>query len=58
MLAGWTLVMVLFAVFVTKLGFSWYLMAMIAVASLAVERRLAAHRDRPFVCVFLSKRVG
>ncbi|MEO7911335.1 MAG: hypothetical protein ABIV47_16950 [Roseiflexaceae bacterium] len=39
MLSGWTLVMVLFALFVTKLGFSWYLMTMIAVASLAVERR-------------------
>ena len=40
MLAGWALVMVLFALFITKLGFSWYLMTMIAVASLVVERRL------------------
>jgi hypothetical protein len=39
MLAGWVLVMVLFGLFVTKLGFSWYLMTMIAVASLAIERR-------------------
>jgi hypothetical protein len=39
MLAGWTLVMVLFALFVTKLGFSWYLMTMIAMASLVVEQR-------------------
>jgi hypothetical protein len=33
--------MVLFALFVAKFGFSWYLMAMIAVASLAVEWRFA-----------------
>jgi alpha-1,6-mannosyltransferase len=39
MLAGWVLVMILFALLVTKLGFSWYLMTMIAAASLAVERR-------------------
>ena len=41
MLAGWTLVLVLFAMFVPKFGFSWYLMAMIAVASLALDWRLA-----------------
>ena len=41
MLAGWTLVMVLFAMLVTKFGFSWYLMAMIAVASVALDWRLA-----------------
>jgi hypothetical protein len=40
MLAGWALVMVLFALFVIKLGFSWYLMTLIAVVSLVVERRL------------------
>jgi hypothetical protein len=40
-LAGWTLVMVLFALFVTKFGFSWYLMAMIAMTSLAVDWRFA-----------------
>jgi len=39
LLAGWALVMVLFALFVTKLGFSWYLMTTIAVASLVMERR-------------------
>ncbi len=39
MLAGWVLVMLLFALFVTKLGFSWYLMTMIAVASVAVDWR-------------------
>jgi hypothetical protein len=39
MLAGWALVMVLFALFVAKFGFSWYLMSTIAVASLVVERR-------------------
>ncbi len=38
-LEGWALVMILFALFVAKLGFSWYLMTPIAVASLAVERR-------------------
>ena len=41
MLASWTLVMVLFAMLVTKFGFSWYLMAMIAVASAALDWRLA-----------------
>jgi hypothetical protein len=40
-LAGWTLVLVLFALFVSKFGFSWYLMAMIAGASLALEWRFA-----------------
>jgi hypothetical protein len=39
MLAGWMVVMVLFALFVTKFGFSWYLMTMIAVASLVLEQR-------------------
>jgi hypothetical protein len=48
MLAGWTLVMVLFALFVSKFGFSWYLMAMIAGASLAVEWRFA------LIVIFLS----
>jgi len=34
-------VMVLFALFIAKLGFSWYLMTTIAVASLVVERRFS-----------------
>jgi hypothetical protein len=41
MLAGWALVMLLLALFVTKFGFSWYLMALIAVASLALDWRFA-----------------
>jgi hypothetical protein len=39
MVAGWALVMIMFALCVTRLGFSWYLMIMIAVASLAVGQR-------------------
>jgi hypothetical protein len=39
MLTGWALVMVLFALFVSRLGFSWYLMTTIAMVSLVVERR-------------------
>ena len=39
MLTGWALVMVLFALLATRLGFSWYLMTPIAVASLAARRR-------------------
>jgi hypothetical protein len=39
MLAGWALVMVLFALFVSRLGFSWYLMTTIAMVSLVVDRR-------------------
>jgi hypothetical protein len=41
MLSGWTVVMVLFALLVAKFGFSWYLMAMVGVASLAIEWRSA-----------------
>jgi hypothetical protein len=41
MLAGWALVLILLTMFVTKLGFSWYLMAMIAMASLAGDWRVA-----------------
>jgi len=40
LLAGWALVLVLLALMVTRLGFSWYLLTLIAVTSLVVERRL------------------
>jgi hypothetical protein len=39
--AGWALVLVPLGLFLTKLGFSWYLMTLIAVAGLVVDRRLA-----------------
>jgi hypothetical protein len=40
-LSGWALVLAPLALFLTKLGFSWYLMTLIAAAGLVVERRLA-----------------
>ena len=41
MLAGWALILAPLGLFLTKLGFSWYLMTLIAMASLVVERRIA-----------------
>ncbi|HJZ46074.1 MAG TPA: hypothetical protein VKE41_02870 [Roseiflexaceae bacterium] len=41
-LAGWALVLALFAFFISRLGFSWYLITLIAVASLVAERWLAS----------------
>lgn len=41
MLRGWAWLMLLFAVFLTRLGFSWYLMTLVALAALAAEWRLA-----------------
>lgn len=38
--SGWALVMLVFALFLTRLGFSWYLMTLIALAALAAERYL------------------
>jgi hypothetical protein len=40
MLAGWAIVMLLFALFVSRIGFSWYLMTTIGVVSLVLERRI------------------
>jgi hypothetical protein len=41
LIRGWALVALLFSVFLTKLGFAWYLMTLIVLVSLAVEWRLA-----------------
>jgi hypothetical protein len=41
MLRGWALLMLLFALFLSRPAFSWYLITLIAVAGLAVEWRLA-----------------
>jgi hypothetical protein len=40
LLFGWTLVLLLLALLVTRLGFSWYLLTLIAVTSLVLERRI------------------
>jgi hypothetical protein len=41
MLRGWALLMLLFALFLSRLGFSWYLITVIGVASLAADWRIA-----------------
>jgi hypothetical protein len=38
---GWALVALLFSVFLSRLGFAWYLMTLIALVGVAVEWRLA-----------------
>ncbi|HEU5102006.1 MAG TPA: hypothetical protein VFU22_23450 [Roseiflexaceae bacterium] len=40
LLFGWALVLVLLALLVTKLGFSWYLLTLIALTSLVAEPRI------------------
>lgn len=39
---AWALVMLLFAIFLSRLGFSWYLMTLIALVSLARDWRIAS----------------
>jgi hypothetical protein len=41
LIRGWALVALLFSVFLTRLGFAWYLMTLIALVGLAVEWRMA-----------------
>jgi hypothetical protein len=41
MLRGWAILMILFALFLSRIGFSWYLISVIGVASLAIEWRIA-----------------
>jgi hypothetical protein len=40
LLVGWTLLSLVFAIFLTKLGFSWYLMTLIALVGVTLEWRL------------------
>jgi hypothetical protein len=40
LLAGWALVLVLMALLLTRVGFSWYLLTLIAMASLVLDRRI------------------
>lgn len=40
LLSGWALIMLLMALLIMRLGFSWYLLTLIALTSLVVERRI------------------
>lgn len=41
LIRGWAVLALLFSIFLTRLGFSWYLLTLIALVSTAVEWRLA-----------------